>query len=133
MTAPDTTDNRKSSNQKPWWRIAFTCLGLLAGAGYGFGPSAIAESPPVTMWILALVGSGLLGLIGYRFSDSPDYSKIQKAGLILLVPPVLVASLVGMLLALVLFAVLSPIFVIQNIVRQRKFQSRMQAAGRCVT
>ena len=113
-----TTDNLKSSGHVSWRGLAFACLGAIVGAGYSYGISVLTASGPVTSWVLGIIGSGLLGLIGYRFSDSPDYSTIQKIALILLVPAVLVASSIGVLAALVLFAVLSPIFVIQNIVRQ---------------
>jgi hypothetical protein len=85
------------------------------------------------MWILSFVGGGLLGLIGYRISDVPDYTMVQRFGLILLVPPVLVASLVGVLLAIILFGVLCPVFIVQNVIRERRFRAQMQAAGRYLT
>ena len=116
-----------------WQRLPFACLGAIAGAGYGFGISAPLECGPLTTWILVLVGSGLLGMIGFKIAGSPVHSAVQKVILIPLVPVALAASFVGITVVIVLFGVLYPVFAIADLLRERRFRDEMQAAGRFIT
>jgi hypothetical protein len=126
-------EDPESTGRGTWQRLAFASLGAMVGAAYGYGASVATTSGSLASWIVVILGIAIFGWIGFKLADSPEYSTFQKLILLSLVPPVFVASVAGVLLMLGVLVIVSPVFLVQGIRRDRRFRAQMRAAGRYFT
>lgn len=107
-----------------------SAFGAVVGAAYGFGISVVVESGLFMSLVVTLVGSVIVGLIGFAFSDRTEYRPIQKVFLVPLAPFVVVASSLGMVLAVIVLAPALPVIIFAGFLGERRLRARMKAARR---